>query len=105
MCVYVSLQEGTLLRAYIKYYNDKTYEWELKTPPSTWLLMKAAGLVRGADKAGHEIAGTVSLKHIFEIAKIKQKDMPGKPLESICKNLLHTCRSMGVRVVARPEDA
>ncbi|KXZ42083.1 hypothetical protein GPECTOR_209g411 [Gonium pectorale] len=98
-------KEGTLLRVKLRVYSDKSYEWELKTPPSTWLIKRAAGLARAADKPGHEVAGTVSLKHLYEIGLVKQRDLPGLPLQSIVTALLHTCRSMGVRVVAKPEDA
>ncbi len=63
------------------------------------------GLARAADKPGHEVASVISLKHVYEIARVKQRDMPNVPLQSICSAILRSCRSMGVRVVARPEDA
>lgn len=63
------------------------------------------GLVRATGTPGHEVAGTVSLKHLYEIGLVKQRDMPNVPLKSIVTSLLHTCKSMGVRVVPRPEDA
>lgn len=98
-------KDGVPLRVSVRVFSDKTFEWDLKTPPSTWLIKKAAGLARAADRPGHEVAGVVSLKHIYEIAKVKQADVPHVSIESLCRNLLSTCRSMGVRVVARPEDA
>mmetsp|Transcript_29788 Transcript_29788/g.65904 ORF Transcript_29788/g.65904 Transcript_29788/m.65904 type:complete len:154 (+) Transcript_29788:19-480(+) len=98
-------KEGIPLRVFVKVYNDKTYDWQLKSPPSTWLIKKAVGLERAADRPGHEIAGAISLKHLYEIAVLKQKDDPQLSLQALCKSLLHTCRSMGVRVVARPEEA
>ncbi len=51
------------------------------------------------------MVGTISLKHLYEIGRVKQRDMPNVPLQSIVTSLLHTCRSMGVRVLPRPEDA
>ncbi|KAG2497372.1 hypothetical protein HYH03_004530 [Edaphochlamys debaryana] len=98
-------KEGTMLRVKMRVYSDKTYDWDLKTPPSTWLIKKAAGLARGADKPGHEVAGVISLKHLYEIGLVKQRDSPNVPLKSIVTALLHTCRSMGMRVVSKPEDA
>ena len=62
-------------------------------------------LERAADRTGHEIIGAISLKHLYEIAALKRRDTPNIPLEAICKNLMASCRSMGVKVVARPEDA
>ncbi|GIL71604.1 hypothetical protein Vretifemale_2135 [Volvox reticuliferus] len=100
-----SFKEGTLLRVRMRVFSDKTYEWDLKMPPSTWLIKKATGLARASGTPGHEIVGTISLKHLYEIGRVKQRDMPNVPLQSIVTSLLHTCRSMGVRVVARPEDA
>lgn len=49
--------------------------------------------------------GAISLKHLHEIAQVKQKDSQHVPLESVVKSLMGSCRSMGVRVVPRPEDA
>lgn len=63
-------------------YADKSYEWSLKTPPSSWLIKQATGLVRAADKPGQgEPAATISLKHIYEIARVKQRDTPDLSLE------------------------
>ena len=70
-----------------------------KTPPISYFLKKAAGLEGGAKRPGHESAGTVTSKHIYEIAKIKQEDMQELPLQSICKSIAGSCRSMGIRVV------
>lgn len=97
-------KDGVPLRVYVKVFADKTYTWELKMPPTVWFIKKAAGLDRAADRPGHEVIGKISLKHLYEIALVKQKDMPAVPLESVCRCLLRTCRSMGVKVVPRPED-
>ncbi len=51
------------------------------------------------------MAATISLKHLYEIAQVKAADMPGVSMRGVIKCLMHQCRSMGVRVVARPEDA
>ncbi len=100
-----SYKDGTPLRVKLRVYSDKSYEWDLGMPPSTWLIKKAAGLERAADRPGHEVAGTISLKHLYEIATVKQRDMPSLPLRAICTSLLRVCRSMGIRVVPRPEDS
>lgn len=78
---------------------------DLKTPPATYFIKKAAGITSGSTKPGHTMVGTVSLKHLYEIAKEKQKDLPMLRLEAIVDNLRGTCKSMGVAVVSRPEDA
>eukprot|EP00887_Chlorella_sp_A99_P002562 scaffold6.g2562.t1 len=84
---------------------DKTFSYVMKTPPASYFLKKAAGVPSGSGRPGHQAVATISLKHIHEIALVKQKDTPHVPLRSVCKSLLGSCRSMGIRVVARPEDA
>lgn len=85
--------------------EDKKFEYVVKTPPATYFIKKAAGISKGANRPGHEFAGTVSLKHLYEIALVKQQDLPDVPLRSVVKTLMGTCKAMGVKVVAKPEDA
>lgn len=80
-------------------YEDKTFDYIMKTPPATYFIKKAAGLGSGAKKPGHEVAGTISAKHLHAIAGVKMKDAPHISLESIVKTLMGTCWSMGVKVV------
>ena len=77
----------------------------LKTPPTTWFIKKALGLENGSERPGHSTAGTISAKHIYEIALVKQQELEHVPLEGICKSIAGTCRSMGIAVVNTPEDA
>ncbi|KAI3428757.1 hypothetical protein D9Q98_007579 [Chlorella vulgaris] len=86
-------------------FTDKTFTYVMKTPPASYFIKKAAGMSGGSQKPGHQHVASISLKHLHEIAAVKQQDLRLVPLESICKSLMGTCRSMGVRVVARPEDA
>lgn len=98
-------KEGVPLRVKLRVFSDKSYEWSLLTPPTSWLVKQAAGLVRGGDKPGHEVAAVISLKHVYEIAKVKHRDVPHLCLEAVAKSVLGACRSMGVKVVPHPEDA
>lgn len=77
----------------------------MKTPPATYFIKQAAGVTAGSQRPGHESAATVSLKHLHGIAEVKQQDTPHVPLESVVKGLIGTCRAMGIKVVATPEDA
>ncbi|KAI6192836.1 Ribosomal protein L11 domain protein [Aphelenchoides fujianensis] len=93
------IKPGTILPTRIDIKPDRTYDLEICTPMSTWLLKKAAGINR-AGETRQDIAGKLSVKHIYEIAKIKSKDkvLVGVPLKEICAQLLKTCSNMGIQV-------
>ncbi|KAH7920266.1 ribosomal protein L11 [Leucogyrophana mollusca] len=80
---------------------DRTFSFITKTPPTTYLLKKCAGIEKGTGRPGHEITGTISLKHVYEIAKIKARDEHLKhlKLESIASTVVGTARTLGVQVV------
>ena len=86
---------------------DRSFTFELRTPATSWLLLNAAGVeerkgrLRGCEKPGHEIIGKVSLKHVYEIAKIKQTELrlSGMSLENLCKSIIGQSKSMGIQVV------
>ncbi|PNH11290.1 39S ribosomal protein L11, mitochondrial [Tetrabaena socialis] len=93
-------QAGLNIMAFCKGRRNFTSEELLKGKE----LVSERGLARASDRPGHELSGAVSLKHLYEIGRVKQRDTPNVPLQSVVTALLQTCRSMGVRVVARPED-
>ncbi len=77
----------------------------MRTPPATYFIKKAAGIDSASQRPGHQTAATISAKHIYEIAKVKQKDLENNvPLKSICKTIVGTCKSMGIKVVPKPEQ-
>lgn len=87
---------------------DRSFAFDLRTPTTSWLLMQAAGVeprknrLRGAMNPGRETIGQVSLKHVYEIAQIKQSEprLSGLSLEGLCKSVIAQARSIGVKVVA-----
>ncbi|CAN3375033.1 hypothetical protein DIURU_005165 [Diutina rugosa] len=80
---------------------DRSFTFEMKSPPTSWLLMKAAGITKGSDKPGSTIVGEVSLKHIYEIAKIKKTDARHKDVDmkSICGAVISVAKAVGINVV------
>ncbi|KAJ2498923.1 mitochondrial 54S ribosomal protein YmL19 [Coemansia sp. RSA 1972] len=80
---------------------DRTFTFAVKSPPTSWLLKRAAGVTKGAAQPGKEVAGTVSLKHIYVISQMKAKDpvMSHIGLDKICKSVIATAKSAGIRVV------
>ena len=82
-------------------YKDNTFEFTVKSPSVSWYLKKAAGIDLGSTRPGHVTATSLSLRHVYEIAKVKQSDpyLQGMPLESISKSIIGTARSMGIKIV------
>jgi large subunit ribosomal protein L11 len=98
---------GTPIPARVTVRPDRSFHFELRTPTTSWLLFNSAGLVerkgrlRGAMQPGHEIVGEVSLKHVYEIAKIKQSEtrLSGLSLRSLSKSIIASAKSAGIKVV------
>ena len=57
-------------------FSDRTFTFETKGPPTSYFLLKAAGLEKGAEKPGYETVGKLSVKHIYEIAKVRPAFCP-----------------------------
>ena len=95
------IERGTPTPTIITVEPDRSFHFIIKSPPTTYLVKKAAGIEKGTAKPGHDILGTISLKHIYEIAKIKSTDehMKHLKLESIASTIIRTARTCGVQVV------
>lgn len=95
------IKEGIPLPCYIHINPDRTYEIEIRTPTVSYLLKQAAGMNRGVHEAGKQVFGKITLKHVYEIAKIKQADPPLKDLslQEVCKQIIGSCQSLGIQVV------
>ena len=80
---------------------DRTFSFVTKTPPTTYFLKQAAGIEKGTGKPGSEVTGTLSLKHIYAISKIKAQDdhLKHLPLESIARMVVGSAKSLGINVV------
>ena len=90
------------MRVVLRAYVDRSFRFTVKPPPTTWFIKKAAGLAKGSEAPGHTSAGRVSVKYIYEIAKIKQEidpDLKQHDVEGIMRMVCGTCMSMGIDVV------
>jgi large subunit ribosomal protein L11 len=96
------IEPGVPVPTVITIEPDRTFSFVTKTPPTAYLIKKAANIEKGTGKPGHDWVGTMSLKHVYEIAKIKASDEHLKelPLESIAGTVVGTARTLGVRVIA-----
>jgi len=91
-------KEGLILPVVISVYEDRTFTFIIKSPPSSVLLKKAANLAKASGQAGKEQIGTVTMKQIEEIAKQKMNDLNTSDLEKAKKIIIGTARSMGISI-------
>ena len=91
-------REGLILPAVITVYEDKTFTFIIKSPPSSILLKRAANLAKASGISGKEIIGKVTKKQVEEIAKLKMKDLNSADLNRAIKIIEGTARSMGIAV-------
>ena len=82
----------------ITYYQDKSFSMDIKTPPASYLLKKAAKLKSGAKTPSREIVGSVSTKQVREIAEAKMKDLSANDVDQAMKIILGSAKSMGIEV-------
>ncbi len=91
-------QRGSIIPVDITIYEDRSFSFVLKTPPTPALLRQAAGLDKGAAIAGREQVGTVTDTQIAEIAAIKLPDLNTDDVEAAKRQVAGTARSMGIAV-------
>jgi large subunit ribosomal protein L11 len=92
-------QRGTVIPAEITIFEDRSFSFITKTPPTTVLLRKAAGLEKGSSTPRREKAGSVSKAQVREIAETKMPDLNAIDLEGAMAQVAGTARSMGIDVV------
>ncbi|KAI5951436.1 MRPL19 [Candida jiufengensis] len=94
-------EPGTPVPCLITVKPDRSFKFEIKSPPTSWLLMKAAQVEKGSGKTLKESVGTISLKHVWEIAKIKKTDDRHKDLDlkAIIGSIISTANVVGIKVV------
>ncbi|MEI6631253.1 MAG: 50S ribosomal protein L11 [bacterium] len=91
-------REGLILPAVISVYEDRTFTFIIKSPPSSVLLKRAANLAKASGTAGKETIGSVTLKQVEEIVKLKAKDLNTSDMAQAIKIIKGTARSMGIVV-------
>ena len=100
------MEQGAPCPTQITYYQDKSFSMEIKTPPASYYLKKAAGLPsvgkrnrpRGAENPGREVVATVTIKQVREIAEAKMKDLNATDIEGAMKIIVGSASSMGIEV-------
>ena len=92
------LEPGAPCPTVITYYQDKSFSMDIKTPPASYFLKKAAKVKSGANMPSRETVGTVTSKQVREIAEAKMKDLNANSVEAAMKIILGSARSMGIEV-------
>jgi large subunit ribosomal protein L11 len=91
-------REGIILPVVINVYEDKSFDFIIKTPPASILLKRAANLAKASGQTGKEIIGEVTKQQVLEIAKEKLADLNTNDLEKAVKVIAGTARSCGIKV-------
>lgn len=91
-------KEGDIIPVEITVYEDRTFDFKLKTPPASDLLRKAVGIEKGSGKNLVSKAGKITKKQLREIAERKMEDLNANDVEAAEKIIAGTARSMGIAI-------
>jgi large subunit ribosomal protein L11 len=91
-------QRGTVVPVEITIYEDRTFSFILKTPPTPFLLRQAVGIAKGATLTGREQVATITQQQLGEIAAVKLPDLNTEDVEAAKRQVAGTARSMGIAV-------
>ena len=94
-----NVEPGSPVPTVITVFQDKSFTFEMKTPPASFFLKKAAKLNKGSSEPGREVAGQVTRAQVREIAEMKLVDLNARDLDQASKIIAGSARSMGLEVV------
>ena len=92
-------QKGTIVPVEITIFEDRSFTFVLKTPPTSVLIKAAAGLDKGSQTPSKAVAGSITEAQVTEIAQVKMPDLNANDLEAARLQVAGTARSMGIDVV------
>ena len=92
------LEPGLPIPVMITVYADKSFSFITKTPPASFFIKKAAGLEKGSEMPGREIAGSITMAQVREIAEQKMVDLNADDIDQAAKMIAGSARSMGISV-------
>jgi large subunit ribosomal protein L11 len=93
------LEKNTPIPVIITVYGDRSFTFEMKTPPASFLILKHSGIKAGSKEVGKVSAGTIKRSDIQKIAEIKMKDLTAASMEAAMRTIEGSARSMGIDVV------
>jgi large subunit ribosomal protein L11 len=92
------MEQGMPIPVNITVYTDRSFTFQMKTPPASYFLKKAAQINSGAKAPGRDVAGTVTMAQVREIAEAKMADLNAFDLDAAAKMIAGSARSMGLQV-------
>src|SRR5687767_14856177 len=92
------MEKGMPIPVTITVFSDKSFAYEMKTPPASHFLKKAAKLESGSKAPGRDFVGSVTMAQVREIAKAKMKDLNANDIEAAARLIAGSARSMGIEV-------
>ncbi len=92
------MEPGAPCPTIITYYVDKSFSMEIKTPPASYFLKKAAKLASASKRPGRDFAGSVTVAQVREIALAKMKDLNANDVDAAMLTIVGSARSMGIEV-------
>jgi large subunit ribosomal protein L11 len=93
------IEQGTPIPVKITVFSDRSFTFEMRTPPASFFLKKAAQITSGSKTPGRGVAGSVTMAQCRDIAKTKLKDLNTDDVEAAAKTIAGSARSMGLKVV------
>ena len=93
------IEPDTPIPVKITVFSDRSFTFEMKTPPASFFLKKAAKVTSGSKEPGRGVAGQVTMEQVREIAKLKMKDLNTDSIDQAARTIAGSARSMGIRVV------
>jgi large subunit ribosomal protein L11 len=92
------MEKGMPIPVVITVFSDKSFTFQMKTPPASYFLKKAAKVEKGGANAGRTVSGSVTVAQCRDIAKQKMKDLNATDVEAATRIIMGSARSMGLQV-------
>ena len=93
-----SMEKGMPVPVIISVYNDRSFTFETKTPPASFLLKKAAGVKKGSGRPNTDKVGSVTRAQLEEIIEMKRADLTGADMDAAVRTIAGSARAMGLNV-------
>ena len=93
-----NMEQGSPIPVVISVYNDRSFTFEMKTPPAAYLLRKAAGIAKGSARPNTDKVGKVTREQLEEIVKMKEPDLTAADMDAAVRTIAGSARSAGLEV-------